>query len=174
MTVPSLPYVLLLALLIPAVVTDIRQHRIPNWLSLSGWLCGLAVGFYTGGWGGFLDAGAGLLLLLSLTLPFFLFGWMGAGDIKLIAAVGAIVGGGHALNVLLGIVLSGLVMSLAVLAWKGELADAFRRYGVILGLSVISKRPTYIAPPIKQQRLILPYAIPIAAGTLITVAMLYT
>jgi len=171
---PESNLLLLIIIFVPAVALDIRSHRIPNWLSLSGWACGLVLGAWLGGWEGFLEAGSGLLLLLALTLPFFIFGWMGAGDVKLIAAVGAVVGVGLALNVLLGIVLSGLVMSLVVLAWKGELLNAFRRYMVILGVSFIEKRPTYISPPETQTRLVLPYAVPIAAGTLITVILAYT
>jgi len=164
---------LLIIIFVPAVVLDTRNHRIPNWLCFSGWFCGLALGVWLGGWDGFLEAGSGLLLLLVLTLPFFIFGWMGAGDVKLIAAVGAVVGGGMALNVLLGIVLSGLVMSLAVLAWKGELLSAYRRYLTILGVSFVEKRPTYISPPEAQTKLVLPYAVPIAVGTLISLAVVH-
>jgi len=165
---------LLIVIFMPAVALDIKYHRIPNWLCFSGWVCGLGLGALLGGWEGFLEAGLGLLLLLALTLPFFIFGWMGAGDVKLIGAVGAVVGGGMALNVLLGIVLSGLVMSLAVLAWKGELFNAFSRYFAILGFCIIEKRPVYISPPEAQAQLVLPYAVPIAVGTLVTVIVAYT
>ena len=174
MVLPDLNLLLLVVIFIPAVVIDIKSHRIPNWLCFSGWACGLALGTWLGGWEGFLEAGSGLLLLLVLTLPFFIFGWMGAGDVKLIAAVGTIVGVSMALNVLLGIVLSGLIMSLAVLAWKGELLNAFRRYLTILGVSLIERRPSYISPPEAQTQLILPYAVPIAVGTLTTVVLVYT
>ncbi len=135
---------------------------------------GLLLGAWLGGWDGLLAAGGGLLLLLLCSIPFFFLGWMGAGDVKLITAVGAIVGQGMALNVFLGIVLAGLALALLVLTVNGELLNAFRRYGASLGFSLALRRPTYLSPPEEQTRLIIPYAVPIAVGTFVGVILTYT
>jgi prepilin peptidase CpaA len=170
------PWVLvfLVVVLAVAVFFDVREHRIPNWLTLPTWLVGLVVGVVFGGLDGLLEHGGGLLLLLLLTVPFFIFGWMGAGDVKLIAAVGSLVGSSVALDVLLGVVLAGLVMSLGMLLWKGELFQALKRYKDNLMLLVMMRRPTYIEPPESQKKLVLPYAVPIAVGSMAALMLHYT
>jgi prepilin peptidase CpaA len=158
---------LLLLLLVPAAVIDYRKHRIPNWLSLPGWAAGCVAGFVVAGPTGLQSAAVGLGIMVGMTLPFYLLGWMGAGDVKLMGAVGALVGGSWALPVLAAIVTAGAVMAFAILARNGRLGAAFTRFSAMLGLSVVASKPTYIGPSQAEARLVLPYAIPIAVGTLI-------
>lgn len=80
------------AVLVFASVTDIRNHRVPNWLTFSGMVVGLASYFLTGGFGGLLFSAEGLILGFALLIPFYMAGGMGAGDVKLLAAVGALLG----------------------------------------------------------------------------------
>lgn len=164
-----LQLIMLMVILAPAVILDLRSHRIPNAISLGGWVAGLALGALLDGWGGFVDAGLGLAMLLGLTIPFFFLGWMGAGDVKLIAAIGAIIGQEMAIPTLLSIVFSGLAISLAMLLLKGELANVLKRWRASIGLTLSSMKPVYISPPQRQQKLILPYALPIAIGTTIAI-----
>lgn len=173
--IPSSPYLMALAvLLIPAMIIDIRQHRIPNWLSLPFWLIGIGLHIILQGWDGFLVGGGGWLLMMGLMLPFSLLGFMGAGDVKLMAAVGAIVGSGATLQVALGIVLTGLFMSLVLLARQGLLSSLITRFYAMAGLSVAARRMNYIEPADAEKKLVLPYAVPIAVGTLIAlVTMVY-
>ncbi|HEY2987269.1 MAG TPA: prepilin peptidase, partial [Candidatus Binatia bacterium] len=70
---------------------DVAQRRIPNWLNLAGMLGGVLLNGWTGTpqlLNSLLGLGAGMALLL---VP-FAFGWLGAGDVKLFGAVGAIFG----------------------------------------------------------------------------------
>lgn len=168
-----LQLIALVIILLPAVITDIKHRRIPNSVSLSGWLIGLILGAWLGGWTGLAESTMGLLMLLLLTVPFFFIGWMGAGDVKLIAAIGAIIGQGLALHILLGIVLSGLIMSLLILAFKGELGNTLRRLGISLGFTLSQRKPIYLTPTAAQKRLVIPYAVPIAAGTIGVVLLSY-
>jgi prepilin peptidase CpaA len=158
--------ILLAVLLVPAAVIDYRQHRIPNWLSLSGWVLGCAAGFAGGGTAGLQTAVLGLAIMLAAMLPFYVLGWMGAGDAKLMAAVGAVVGSGWVLPVLAAVVVAGAVMAVAVLARSGRLRSAFDRFRAMVGMSIAAARPTYIGPSRGETGLVLPYGVPIAVGTL--------
>src|SRR5260221_13553602 len=83
-----------------AVVTDVRTRRIPNWLTGSLAAAGLGMAFagvgLTPG-----QAALGLLAGLALMMPAHLIGATGAGDVKLMAAVGAVVGPGPTLRAVL-------------------------------------------------------------------------
>src|SRR5262245_43225428 len=89
---PSLlPALAVIAALI-ALMTDLRSRRIPNWLTGSALLIGLVVNTYLGGLQGTLSSVQGIGLGLAMLLPFYLLRTMGAGDVKLLAAFGALLG----------------------------------------------------------------------------------
>jgi prepilin peptidase CpaA len=71
---------------------DWRSRRIPNWLTVPGLFAGIAVNFATAGWHGAALALEGAGLGLALLLPFVLMRALGAGDWKLMGAVGAFLG----------------------------------------------------------------------------------
>ncbi len=75
-----------------AAITDIRCRRIPNWLTYSAMLLGIVSHTIIGGMQGFLFGAGGLFLGLALLILFYLVGGMGAGDVKLMGAVGALLG----------------------------------------------------------------------------------
>lgn len=162
---PAIAWSLLAALLLAATVIDIRERRIPNALTLAGCATGLAVGAATGGTGGFLDAGMALLIAFGISLPFWLVGWMGAGDVKLIAAVGAFVGRGLVFETLAAIAIAGGVLAALALLRRGVLARTTERMTATLGLTLGTRRWSYVEPDQKEQEVRLPYAIAISAGT---------
>ena len=73
-----------------ACVWDLRTRRIPNALTFPAAAAGLALALAEGGWPGGGWALAGLLAGGALFLPFVIFGYVGAGDLKLLAAAGSI------------------------------------------------------------------------------------
>src|SRR5688572_12919367 len=75
-----------------AVVTDLRSRRISNRLTVPVMALGLAAGGLWGGWGGLANSVSGLLLGAALLLLPWVFGALGGGDLKLMAAVGALKG----------------------------------------------------------------------------------
>src|ERR1700691_2392518 len=79
-------------IVLAASVTDIRSRRIPNWLTLSGVTAGLVLHGIVGGVAGLKSSFAGMLLGFGAYLAPYCLRAMGAGDVKLMAAVGAIVG----------------------------------------------------------------------------------
>jgi prepilin peptidase CpaA len=120
---PTLQFLALVLLLVVAVYADVRDRRIPNRITVPGLLVGLALGALLEG-GIPLGAlgGAGLALLVSF--PLVALGGLGAGDAKLLTAVGAYLGPGGLLPLLVYGGLAGGLMATG---------NAIRR-GAILGL----------------------------------------
>lgn len=111
---------------------DWRYRRIPNWLTVPGLLAGIAVNAITGGSPGaktsLLGAGLGLLLLL----PFVVIKALGAGDWKLIGAIGACLGSARLIEVLIGSVLVAGVMAAGMIIYKGRARQALVNMGHML------------------------------------------
>src|SRR2546425_354685 len=111
---------------------DYRTRRIPNWLTVPGFLVGVAANTIAGGWSGLkaslLGAGFGLLLLL----PFVLLRSLGAGDWKLAGAVGAFVGPGDLFSLLLVSVFVAGVMAMGLIIYKGRVRETARNIGHLL------------------------------------------
>ena len=75
-----------------AAAVDIRSRRIPNWLTYAAMLLGIGHHTLSNGLHGFFFGAGGLFLGLAFLIIFYLSGGMGAGDVKLMGAVGAILG----------------------------------------------------------------------------------
>ncbi|MCK5003097.1 MAG: prepilin peptidase [Gammaproteobacteria bacterium] len=165
--------ILLLIILLPAAVFDFKCHRIPNIISLSGWIIGPVLYAVSDALPGVSSSLYGFLLIFALSLPLYVLRWMGAGDVKLMAGVGAIVGIEHAPIVFLGIVMTGAVMGVIMLLHSKLIKDSFQRYATMLGVGLTLKKPMYLAPNEQEQKVVLPYAIPIAVGTFLSIGLIY-
>jgi prepilin peptidase CpaA len=112
---------------------DWRYRRIPNWLTLPGLLAGIAVNTWASGWTGaktsLLGAGLGLLLLL----PFVLVSALGAGDWKLIGALGGCLGPARLAAVLIGSMFVAGVMAIVLIVYKGRVRESLRNMAHMLG-----------------------------------------
>jgi prepilin peptidase CpaA len=165
------PFVLAILILAPAVVYDIRYRRIPNKLSLAGVVLGVILHAVLSGWSGAALALASAMALLFGMFVFFAIGWLGAGDVKLLAAAGAIGGTlGTALSIAFATVVLGALMGLVLTALGGQLRRLGGKLRDLLALGIITRRlPAYEAEK-NMAVSTLPYAIPIAAGTLLGMA----
>src|SRR5580698_6713673 len=108
-----------------AAVFDIRYRRIPNWLVLAGIIVGLALNVSNSGWSGLLRSLEGLGLGFILYFPLYLIRARGAGDVKLLAAVGAIAGPGNCLWIFLLTAVLGGVIALILLMFRGRVRKTF-------------------------------------------------
>jgi prepilin peptidase CpaA len=81
----------LFALISLAAYFDIRERRIPNWLILFGFIGGVLLGALQGSTQLVVSVASFFVGIVALLIP-FAFGWMGAGDVKLFAAIGALLG----------------------------------------------------------------------------------
>jgi len=75
-----------------AALIDVWSRRIPNWLTFGTFAGGICMNAWLHGFGGASNALAGAALGLALLLPFYAIRAIGAGDVKLLAAVGALLG----------------------------------------------------------------------------------
>jgi prepilin peptidase CpaA len=147
-----------------ATFTDVHSRRIPNWLVLPFFGCGIVVSAWLNGWHGVEQslAGAGLGFLIYGFL--FWMGGMGAGDVKLCTAIGAWIG---PYQLFLALVMTGLVggvMALAMAAWGGFLKELFRHTGDLV-FSAKARGEAVLSNPRRHK---MPYAPAIAIGTLIS------
>ncbi|MGO9647938.1 MAG: prepilin peptidase [Terriglobales bacterium] len=112
--------------------TDWRSRRIPNWLTVGGLGLGILVNSVTRGWLGAKDSLLGAGLGLLLLLPFVLMRSLGAGDWKLMGALGAFLGPSHLITVLFATVLVAGVMALVLVIWKGRMRQTLRNIAHLL------------------------------------------
>jgi prepilin peptidase CpaA len=123
MTLPPAPIQFaLLALVTAAALFDVLVRRIPNWLTVAGAACGVALNVVVSGWSGLWSAAAGLGLALLIYVPLFLLRAVGGGDVKLMGAVGALVGPKNWLVLFLLASMLGGALALLLVIWKGRLA----------------------------------------------------
>ncbi|MEX0739089.1 MAG: prepilin peptidase [Pseudohongiella sp.] len=131
------PLIVAASIMVPALICDLRQRRIPNFLSLAGFGAGLVLHGWLAGW-----HGAGFALLSGLTLlatmfGLFALGWLGAGDVKLLAAAGAIGGSlNTALNIVLVTGVTGGVLGLIMLLRYGRSAHSVP-YAVAIAIGTL-------------------------------------
>jgi prepilin peptidase CpaA len=119
--------------------TDLRSRRIPNWLTVPGLLIGVTANTVLGRWAGLRASLLGAAVGLALLLPFVLLRSLGAGDWKLAGALGAFVGPGILLDMLLGSVFVAGVMAVGLVIYKGRVRQTFINIGHIL-ISLVTFR----------------------------------
>lgn len=151
-----------------ACVTDLRDRRIPNWLTGGTALAALASHVVAAGGVGVSSALLGLVVGLVVFFPFFALGGMGGGDVKLMAALGAWVGWqGIVWTALYGAVAGG-VLALVVAVGHGYLRQAFSNIGgLLLFWSAQGIRPMPALTLEHGHGPRLPYAFPIFVGLVV-------
>jgi prepilin peptidase CpaA len=131
--------VVLISVLLSASISDLRERRIPNDLIIIGLALGLSMSAVLPG-GSLLESVLGAFVGFLVYLPFFLFGWMGAGDVKLLTVVGAHTGWLYVLTVVPFIALIGGLVALAVIYYNRQfLTDHKLPYAVPILFGVLSQ-----------------------------------
>lgn len=152
-----------------ATVTDLRKRIIPNWLVLPFLLAGITVSVWAGGWHGLGQSAMGLGLGALIYGTLFLMNTMGAGDVKLAAAIGAWVGPAQLFFALFATALAGGIMVLCWATFAGFLPDLLKGTGnVIFGRKKgeeAGEGELVLSNPKTRK---MPYAPAIALGALIS------
>lgn len=149
-----------------AVVTDVRTRRIPNALTAS--MAAAGLGLAAVGVGVTLtQALLGLLVGLAVMMPGHVIGATGAGDVKLLAAIGSLVGPSTALQVCLYSAVAGGVLAVAVAARRGLLSSTLHN-ATQLVVAPAGARDAIAASPRANR---FAYGPAIALGTLVALAV---
>jgi prepilin peptidase CpaA len=171
MTVHSVDVVYALTALLCATIGaafDLRTRRIPNILTGSSILLGLLMHLLLGGWKQLGWSAAAGVIGGAIFLVFYLAGGMGGGDVKLMTAVACIAGYHSVLVLLVTTAITGGVFALLLALYSGKVKETFRNIGALFVHHRFEGLKPHPELNLKNARTLrLPYAIPIAAGSLI-------
>ena len=152
-----------------ASVLDVRSRRIPNALTFGAAAAAVIARFALGGPAGAIDAVLGWFTGLALLLIPYLLGGMGAGDVKLVAALGAWLGPAEAVWFGVYTYIAAGAMGLVVAIAHRYLGEAMRNIWLLLThWSVAGVRPMRAVTLEGSKGPRLAYAAPVLVGTLIT------
>lgn len=110
---------------------DVREGRVPNALTGGALLLGLALGIW-GGMETFVSALAGAGAGFAVALPVFLVGGLGGGDVKLLAAMGSLLGFGQLPAALAAIAVIGGLMAAFEVVRRGAVRRTARNIFLII------------------------------------------
>jgi len=168
-----------------SLVTDLRSRLIYNLVTLPSLLLGFGLHLAFWGWNAGLGMGLkwSLIGMLAGGLPFLVLNSIqsrafGGGDVKLLAALGALFGAPMILQLLLRVAISGGIVALAVLILKGEvlstLRRGLRRRAASKDMSEGSELEHKESDPKREDSLYIPYGVAIAVGTVWTLVEAFT
>ena len=151
------------AILVVAAIGDLRTRRIPN--ALVAVLAVAGMGYCIARAPvieGLARSGGGLLAGLACWLPFYMLGWLGAGDVKLYAAAGAWLGPARAVE---GALIGALFGAVLALIWMVK-SQGLRNVAETVALAAAT--PDVLAPDSgkARRRSTMPYAVAIAFGAI--------
>ena len=159
-------YVFLAIGLCCAVYQDIRYLKITNRLNLSLLLVGLLLAA-TGGIDKLLDSVMGAALPFAIGFVFYALRIFGAGDIKFLMALGALMGKAWVIHCLLASILSGGVLALLVMLYRGILWERLRYAWNYLKMLFLTKKAVAYQVLDNKQKQFFPFAIAIACGSIL-------
>lgn len=157
-------YVLALGLVI-CLITDLKERKIYNIVLIPLLIFGLAHNLLTNSWPGMLQAIMGMLTGLGILFIPFALGGIGAGDVKLLAVIGAIKGPAFVFNAAIGMGLAGGIIALVILAVQGKIWNTLKKLLRGLWLMLIT-RFKVIEFGFDSEKTMLPYGLAITIGVL--------
>jgi prepilin peptidase CpaA len=155
--------------LIVAAYIDGKQLRVPNWITFPMVLSGLVFSVATDGLSGLGDGLLGMVVGLACLLPLYAVGGMGAGDVKLMAGIGAWLGATVTFYAFCVSTIVGAVMALIMVLYRKSFTKHYANFLMILVEWMQIKNPkelSKIAAERKSGMLLLPYGIPICIGSI--------
>lgn len=158
-----------IGLLVYAAVYDYRFHKIRNWLVLSVLIIGVIVQWQLAAVDGIFQAVGGIVVGFAAFIPLYIKKAMAAGDVKLMAAVGATLGYSYILYAVAATLVAGAVLAILMIVFKGEIGDFLNRWVIMTRHFIYTRKILWLKP--KQGSVAagyFPYAAAIACGSLVT------
>jgi len=139
---------LLATVAITAAIFDYRERRVPNWLTLVGAIAGLTANIFIAQTAGLWTSLKGIGIALAIYLPLYLLRGVGGGDLKLMAALGAIAGPKNWIVIMLLTSLLGGIAALILVSVQGRLRKTLRNVWLILSSLAMGRAPYQSDPEI--------------------------
>ena len=155
--------------LVVAAIIDGYKLKVPNWITFPMIISGWVISTVSFGWPGLGWSLVGTGVGLALLMPAYAVGGMGAGDVKLLAGVGAWVGGTVTLYAFCVSAIIGGIIAVAMVVYRQAWLKHYAQFWTIWTEMVTIRDPeklSEIAAGRKSSMLLLPYGIPIAIGTI--------
>lgn len=146
---------------------DVRYRRIPNKQVLTILLCGIAINAFFGAWQGLLGSLLGMTMAFGLMFVLHVIGTMGAGDVKLFAAIGAVLGSSLVFQTFLIVAVTGGILAIFKMVYmRRAAATMLRVVQFFVGLLPGQTVPRVNVPA--DPNYTLPYAVPICLGSVVS------
>lgn len=171
---------LLLVLILSSGFWDLKERKIPNKVTFTGILIGILFNTFMGGLTGLVQSFIGLLAGLAIFFLPFAMGGMGAGDVKLMGAIGALMGWQFSIMTAVYSALVGGVMVIGYLLFKGTFLDTLKKmiFSLITILLNFANRLGYNEYAYRAQqkfqkhghtyqKVYIPYGVAIAGGAVL-------
>jgi|SRR5579872_1802369 len=175
MTSTQIIPLLALGVTVCAAITDVKTRRIPNWLTYPALLSGLLLQGALHGWKGLLYSVGGGLLFGGVFMLFYIVRAMGAGDVKLAAALGCIVGSAATVQVMFATALAGGALAVIFMVLSGRVVETLRNTLRVAGYHALHGLQTHPTLNLDNPTSVrMPYGLAFAIGTLCWVVFLHT
>jgi prepilin peptidase CpaA len=173
--------VVFISLVLSAALFDVRYRRIPNWISVSGLVIGLLLNSFLVGRGAQVFSTAGLVFSLEglaagfgFYFALYMLHAMGAGDVKLMGAIGALVGWRDWVGIFILTAILGGVAAIGLAVLRKRLGKTLWNVGFILS-EIKSGRPAYLGNEeldVRSKKGVgLPHGAVIALATILFIGM---
>jgi prepilin peptidase CpaA len=155
--------------LVVAAVIDGWMLKVPNWITFPLILSGWVYSGVTGGWPGLGWSLLATFFGLALLYGLYMVGGMGAGDVKLLAGIGAWLHSQHTWNIFAATAIVGGIMALIMIAYTGRWRKHFQQFNMLIGEFFEVKDTEVLfqrAADRKSKMFLLPYGIPMTVAAI--------
>ena len=151
---------------------DVRYRRIPNPFVLATLAAGVSMNAIVGGTQGLYSSVTGFALAFVLMFLLHIFGAMGAGDVKLFAAIGAVIGAHLVVPTFLVVVLTGgLLAVVSMVRARTVITTMHRVLLIFVGMLPGWQMPKFAVPV--DRKYTIPYGVAITLGSIISTAIFH-
>jgi prepilin peptidase CpaA len=166
-----------ITLLIPLAIIiayyDVRYRRIPNAFVLATLAAGIAINAIFAGFPGVAASVGGCALGFVLMFMLHIFGAMGAGDVKLFAAIGAVMGAPLVVPTFIVVIITGGLLAVVSMIRAGRVRTTMHRVlQILVGMLPGWQMPKFAVPADRKHTI--PYGVAITIGSVISIAIFRT